>query len=202
VLERLGRRSIQDKIDYKTEFPLISTIEEWNFDSIQFQFEKKITQWYPVRLFYKPEDKEHESPKYKLLYKVKNYQEGDFKSIGQNIKYNFNQENYDYFQMSYGLDFRIFENYIFKGIKSGKIEALDPVYLVDGTKIKLKKEDLLNSPYFPTDPYRTVIFNENWYIDSKTASLKKEVLGLAFVNETWENDKNNFKIVFYIEFKK
>jgi hypothetical protein len=177
--------------------------EKWDFND-NFEFTKKALGWCPIRLF----DSQGKNAK-KLMFYV--YPENGIKGslIASNIIYEF-PWNIEYPNINVGFDELGFLSFIINGIKSGKIDTYDPIYLVDKSKRKFTQEELEKYIGGDLNPglinlyLSSILFEEDWYLDENTLSIQKDVKSIAFVQELYDTKTDSFKkkILFFIFPKK
>ncbi len=197
-------------------------IENWNFNKNTYKLDKQIESWSPVYEFYKKYDGEIDSSKKakKLLYDVRTKLENNTKLIAKNIIYEINfsedRKTNDY------LDLNKLSHLIIDPILTGDKKAVDFFEKTELKPIDIKydlgyrldsleeenpntgewvwkrfetKEDLSNIEAF--------IFIEDWYLDTKTFAIKKEVKSIApvIIKTKIDEDGESYiskKIVFLV----
>jgi hypothetical protein len=205
-------------------FKTFRFVEDWKFNSHNMTFDKKV-----IAYSITPADKDS-----RIFYFVKpsiqTYSLTNSKQ--EKIVENF---YYEYFFDSYKNQTALYLNeymqtslilFFYNSVRANKINAYD-FY----TKEKLKLDDLaarlnfiplyspgnyLDSNPFPvkviepayfTEEFKSIIFEENWYINPENLQFTKEVTGLSFVRYYYDEkdvEKKDLikKICFYVSFNK
>jgi hypothetical protein len=174
--------------------------EKWNFDREYLKMSKEVLGWSPINNW-----TENGEDKRQWVFFVYPKLQTKGKKIAENIFY----EVPLYFEgaeRTVGFDKKAFFKSIIEGIKSNKIFAYDPIYLVDKSKRKFTPENLAKyieqqlNPSLINSTLKSILFEEDWYFDENTLSIQKDVKSIAFVQWTEpkkEGDPNN-KILFFI----
>ena len=195
-----------DKEDAQPDLSELKEIlfrEEWNFDSEKLVFEKKIMGWSPIRVYIASNDTE--DTRFKMVMCIHNDKEFEkVNKIAEDYEYIYDFN--DKYLEKTGLDKDGFYNFLLQNIKDGKIKTYDPIYLVDKSKREFTLEQLKNFAGISLDPddfaeeVNQIIFVEDWYFDDKTFNIAKEVKGLGFIAERYNNNERDDKILFFIFF--
>ncbi len=159
----------------------ISFYETWVLDKNKFRFMKEVHGWIPIRTWFRNGD---------LLKRQVFYLYPDQKKKGDivasNIIYEHALENM-YPNIMVGFDKNMLTSYLVENINSGKINAYDPIYIVDQSKRKLtiqQIEEIIGEPFTPSilaKYFYSIIFLEDWYFDENTLSISKDVKAIALV---------------------
>jgi len=64
------------------------------------------------------------------------------------------------------------------------------------------KLNIYNDKYIPYNDINSLIFVENWYYNKNNYSIKKEIIALAPVIYTYENDEIQKQIIFVVHYQK
>lgn len=181
-------------------------IESWEFNQNSFTFKKNVESWSPVFEFIKDNDGEKYIAK-KLLYDVKGVSQNEEQLIAQNMTYevSFNSEA----KTSEFLDVKKMARLISEPVSEGKMKAYDfmldtemPLnevkeqlgYAIDS----LEEEDPVTGTWVwkyierPLDfnSIEGFIFVEDWYIDTQSLSIRKQVKSIAPVVYGYRIDEN------------
>ena len=180
--------------------------ENWSFNAENFSFKKDIKEYLPVREYYKETENGivDSSQKVKrLVFKIINDNNSkDFEKVAENVTtaFYFNAETPSSIN---GLDVNRFVNYLINYTYIDKKDVYD--FYDESTKLSYNDASAsigvstdtleveldsgnIEMMEFITEPdaqeFIGVIFVENWYLDKKTLSFKKEVIGLAPIRQT------------------
>ncbi len=186
--------------------------ENWYFDATKFKFTKEITEYLPVREYYKTNYKgqiDTNTKAKKLIFRVVNKPSKNYTLVAENIAtpFYFNTQEPNFIT---GLDKNKFAKYLIDYALNTK----NNVYNYYEQKTKLTSEQVKESVGATTETIQMevkpnvyqdavientpelsefigVIFIENWYIDKETLSFKKEVVGIAPIRNLISIDENN-----------
>jgi hypothetical protein len=201
---------IGDRMNWKdnnqdySELKQLLFYEKWNFDSGKLQFSKDVKGWCPIRI-YTRKNGSQDALLRKMIFFI--YPEAKIrgKRIATSMFYEF-PWNRDYPLFDKGFDKVAFLTFIIEGIKSGKIIAYDPIYLVDKSKRKFTSQELVKyiggelNPGLINIHLNSILFEENWYFGENTLSIQKDVKSFAFVQEKYDpvSGESSKKILFFI----
>jgi hypothetical protein len=174
--------------------------ERWSFNKDYLKLNKEVLGWSPIRVY----EIEGKGLKKLIFFEYpKAMIKG--KKIAESIIYE-KQWFDEYPTTSVGFDKLGFLKYIIEGIKNGKIDPFDPIYLVDKSKRKFTPDELAKyigqdlNPGLINFSLSSMLFEEDWYFDEHTFAIQKEVKSIAFVQDNYDPEKGTStkKILFFI----
>lgn len=180
----------------------IRSIENWEFDRDSQKFSKKVLSWTPIKVW-----KESSETRKQMISFIDSRESKKEKLIAKDIFYE-HVWYQEYPNIYTGFDQVNFLKKLFEGIKSGKIDAYDPIYMVDKSKRKFTYPELADyiglwefEPISFSMGIESILFEEDWYVDEKTMGIVKDVKSIALVG--WKQDPNDTekwtkKILFFI----
>jgi hypothetical protein len=175
--------------------------EKWSTSSNLKSFKKDVQVWCPIQVWRQPDN---QICKRKSFY-VKSSSKDKGIIVGESVFTEFDFSNPSPFPRWYGFDANKYVNLIFDNVQANKLKVYDPVYIVDKSMIQLNSSKLKETigQSLESDDLRksicSFIFEENWYIDSKSLNLYKEVKSIGFVKKYWENGDYKSKILFFLK---
>ncbi len=193
----------------KQEFHKLYFLEEWDFDTKEFQMNKNVIAYMPVRRFLKNGGDEVHQALFQILQENKNKQYEKLTKLGSNLKYEYTFDSKEYTDEVIGLDKIKFINYVFDGIIDKTIKPYEPTYLVDNTRstfpsIKDLEEKCGGSLDSKTlrSKVSSIIFVEDWFVDKETLYISKKVTGMGFVKTeyNWKTKQTSKDVLFFLFF--
>jgi hypothetical protein len=183
--------------------------EKWKLNSKQ-QFIKEVVGWCPIVLFPRTGNNDEERRRVFYAYPIADKEWKNVALFGKDVftEFSFLQEVPPPNEYT-GLSKQELFNYLYTNIKDGKIIAYDPIYMVDKSKRKMtikQIEDYCQFPFTVFDLMQNVdelIFEEDWYFDSSTLAIYKNVKSIALIKLSYNNNGSNTnkKIMFFVFFK-
>jgi hypothetical protein len=193
----------------KEEFHKLYFLEEWDFDSKEFQMSKKVVAYMPVRRFLRNGGEEVHQALFQIIQEGEEKPYSRLTKFGSNLKYEYNFNSKEYTDEVIGIDKIKFINYVFDGIIDKSIKPYEPTYLVDNSKTLFPSiKDLENKCGEPLNSQTlrskvsSVIYIEDWFIDKETLYISKKVKGMGFVKSdfNWQTNQASKDILFFLFF--
>lgn len=193
----------------KKEFHKLYFLEDWDFDSKEFQMNKNVIAYMPVRHFFRNGGEEVHQALFQILQENENKPYDKLTKLGSNLKYEYIFDSKEYTDEVIGLDKIKFINYVFDGIIDKTIKPYEPTFIVDNSKtefpsikdLEVKCGESLESKTLRSK-VSSIIFVEDWFVDKETLYITKKVKGMGFVKTeyNWKTKQTSKDILFFLFF--
>lgn len=173
-----------------TQFNDLYFFESWSLDTANnFNLQKEVLYWSPVK---------RENQIMKLAGKVKAYPLKEKKLLAQQLIYEFSLN--DSIFSNERLNKRKFAKILFDWAIHNPHKTYNPFTSQPMTKEELYQRMNISdsSLYLPYNEINAILFVENWYYDTKTYSIQKEVLSIAPILYLFDNNEVLKQILFVI----
>lgn len=173
-----------------TQFNDLYFFESWSLDTINnFNLQKEVLYWSPVK---------RENQILKLAGKVKVQPLKEKKLLAQQLIYEFSLN--DSIFSNERLNKRKFAKILFDWAIHNPNKTYNPFTSQPMTKEELYRRMNISdsSLYLPYNDINSILFVENWYYDTKTYSIQKEVLSIAPILYLFNDDEVSKQILFVI----
>lgn len=173
-----------------TQFNDLFFFESWHLDTLEnFNLRKEVLYWSPVK---------RENQIMKLAGKVKTLPLKEKKLLAQQLIYEFSLN--DSIFANERLNKRKFAKILFEWAIHNPQKTYNPFTSQPMTKEELYKRMYISdsSLYMPHNDINSILFVENWYYDTKTYSIQKEVLSIAPILYLYNDDEVSKQILFVI----
>ena len=192
-------KDILDNMNDKGTISALYFIESWDFDQKKYFLQKNVESWSPVYEFYKKNKEglvDSTKKAKKLLYDVRESSTNNEKLIAENITYEVSLSK-DFKTNEY-LDLTKFTHLIVDPVLSGKKQAYDffenteltPIevkYIFGYSVDSLEEEDPVTGEWVKRveimeedlSEVEAFIFVEDWFLDTKTFAIRKQVKAIA-----------------------